>query len=168
MHPVLWWNNSIYNNYFRSHAIKGYEVNKDTYNPSGFWRRWITLHDRRHVIVNCRCADWQFVLFPLRLFLFPLYRTLGFWHDTLGPHADSEALFQPAFLTFPPHIHVHFARVPEFAYIHRIFGHAPPEEPWNFTKINHQGRYRNKSVYQCVRRWKEQKWRNSFANLLKW
>lgn len=47
---------------------------------------------------------------------------------TFGPHADSQAFFQPALLALAPHVHVDLAVVAVFALVHGIFGNAPPKE----------------------------------------
>ena len=47
---------------------------------------------------------------------------------TFGSHADGEALFQTAFLTFPPHVHVNLATVAVLALVHGVLRYTPPEE----------------------------------------
>lgn len=70
----------------------------------------------------------RLVLVLLRLFLFPFDGALDLGHDALGPHADVDALLQPALLALPPHVHVDFAVVAVLALVHRVLRYAPPEE----------------------------------------
>lgn len=68
------------------------------------------------------------VLLLLGLLLAPLHRALVLRHNALRPHADGQALLQPALLALAPHVHVHLAGPPKLAAIVRILGHAAPKE----------------------------------------
>ena len=53
---------------------------------------------------------------------------------TFRPHADRKTFLEPAFLTFPPHVHVNLTVVAVFALVNCIFGDTPTEETFtSFT-----------------------------------
>jgi len=74
------------------------------------------------------------VLLLLRFLRLSFNCALVFRNDTFGSHADGEALFQTAFLTFPPHVHVNLATVAVLALVHGVLRYTPPEEAFaSFT-----------------------------------
>jgi hypothetical protein len=64
----------------------------------------------------------------LSLLLLALDGALELRDDALGPHADVEALLEPALLALAPHVHVDLAVVAVLALVHRVLGDAAPEE----------------------------------------
>lgn len=68
------------------------------------------------------------VLLLLHLLLLALDGALRFGHNALGPHANVQALLQPALLALASHVHVHLALLAELARVDGVLGDAAPEE----------------------------------------
>lgn len=120
-----------------SHSQEG----ASSYRYRCVWR-WITFHqDRQNVrlvgVVRCTngCVRLHLVLLLLGLLLLPLDRALVLGHHALRPHPDGETLLEAALLALPPHVHVHLARVPKLAAVHRILGYAAPKETYKINKV---------------------------------
>lgn len=64
----------------------------------------------------------------LRFFLLSLHCALKLGHNAFWPHADRQALLQPALLTLAAHIHVDLAAIAILALVYGIPGDTASKE----------------------------------------